>query len=370
MRGIAAIIPYRIYPYNSGGQKSMALFYQFFSKVNDITLICTSNNSKPRDASYEVKPLLGDSILRYINPLIYFRVKSFIKKNDIDVLIFEQPYFGWLAYLLKNSAKVKIIIRSHNIEGLRFKSLNKWWWKLLWLYEKWVYKMADYTFFIQNNDREYAIRKYGLEANKSAVITSGITWNKRPMQMERETAKKNIQKIYQLTGEEIIILFNGAFDYKPNADALEAIIKIINPALAKSAAFKYRIIICGRDIPQQFIERNFENITLAGFVEDIDGYYKASDIFINPVDDGGGIKTKLVEALGLNITSVSSLNGAIGIDKEMCNGKLLLASDVNDFAAKIIEAHTVETSIGEEYYNHFYWGNIVNKALNIIQQLL
>lgn len=370
MARVAAIIPYKIYPYNSGGQKSIALFYHFFAKKRDVSLICTSNNSKPSDANYKLTPLLGRSVFRYINPFLYFKIRAFINKNKIKVAIIEQPYFGWLGYLLKKILKVKIVIRSHNIEGLRFKTLGKWWWRVLWHYEKWVHTIADFTFFIQGNDREYAIKKFHLKPDRTAVITSGITWNKSPNVQEREEAKRSLIKLHNLSGDETIILFNGAYDYKPNRDALETIVYTINPDLLTRTDFNYKIIICGRHIPAEILNQTFQNVILAGFVADIDIYYKASDIFINPVNDGGGIKTKLVEALGYNITSVSTINGAIGIDSEICNGKLLLSAEDNyaDFAAKIVEACKVQSAIGEAFYNYFYWGNIIDKAIRIIEK--
>lgn len=368
MTKIAAIVPYKIYPYNSGGQKSIALFYQFFAEKKEVFLICTSSNSKPSNAKYKIAPLLGNSVFRYINPFLYFKVKSFIIKNKIRAIIFEQPYFGWLAYLLQQTLQIKVFVRSHNIEGLRFKTLNKRWWKILWLYEKWVHSVADFTFFIQQNDQAYAIKKFHLAANKTAVITSGINLCKPPDLKEKEESRRFLQKTYNLAIDETIILFNGAYDYKPNKDALEAIVYTINPKLLLTDNFKYKIIICGKNIPAEILNQAFKNIILAGFVADIDIYYKGADIFINPVNDGGGIKTKLVEALGFNITSVSTINGAIGVDAAICNGKLLLAADAAGFAAKIIEANSVQSSVGEAFYNHFYWGNIIDKAIGIIEK--
>ena len=49
-----------------------------------------------------------------------------------------------------------------------------------------------------------------------------------------------------------------------------------------------------------------KNIIYAGFVDDITLFYKAADMLINPVIDGGGIKTKLVEALGYNMNVVTT----------------------------------------------------------------
>ena len=70
-----------------------------------------------------------------------------------------------------------------------------------------------------------------------------------------------------------------------------------------------------------------QNIIYAGFVDDISIYFKGVDVFINPVTDGGGIKTKLVEALGYNLNVVSTMNGAIGVDEKICNGKLFVCEN-------------------------------------------
>ena len=216
----------------------------------------------------------------------------------------------------------------------------------------------------------YAIQNFGINADKATVITYGITWNNPPSMTDRETSKNKIAITHKLKDDEKIILFNGAFDYKPNIDALYNIINEINPALQRADNFKYKILICGRDIPGDVTNTTYPDIIFAGFVNDIEVYYKADYIFINPVNDGGSIKTKLVEALGYNITSVSTENGAIGVDAAICNGKLLITpnEDWNKFASEVIEASAIQTSVQQEYYNHFYWGKIIEKAINIIEQ--
>ena len=108
------------------------------------------------------------------------------------------------------------------------------------------------------------------------------------------------------------------------------------------------------------------NIIYAGFVDDISLYFKGSDIFINPVIDGGGIKTKLVEALGNNLFTISTLEGAIGVPENITNGRLIIIKN-NDwglFAQSIIKANYHNSSINQEFFDYFYWGKIAEKAWN------
>ena len=116
---------------------------------------------------------------------------------------------------------------------------------------------------------------------------------------------------------------------------------------------------------------NHQNIIYAGFVDDISVYFKGVDTFINPVTDGGGIKTKLVEALGCNLNAVSTYNGATGVDEDICNGKLLLTEndDWRLFADKMAISVGLTQSVSSEFFDHFYWENIAAKAAGIIENL-
>ena len=109
-------------------------------------------------------------------------------------------------------------------------------------------------------------------------------------------------------------------------------------------------------------------MTITGFVEDIGLYFKGADVFINPVVEGGGIKTKLVEALGYNVNAVSTVNGAIGVPAALCNGKLLLVNDDDwaGFAQAVTVAVKIIADISPAYYEHFYWGHNAERAAEFI----
>src|SRR5690606_29434054 len=133
------------------------------------------------------EPLLGSTVEkgRYVNPLLYFTIKKECRKKGIEHIIIEHPYYAWLGYLLKRFAGLKIIFHSHNIEAGRFRSMRKWWWRIMYGYERFAHRFADFNFFISQEDREYAIRHYGIAAGASAVITYGIEADEAPSAAER-----------------------------------------------------------------------------------------------------------------------------------------------------------------------------------------
>jgi polysaccharide biosynthesis protein PslH len=369
MTKILSIVPYRIFPAKVGGQKGIALFNEYLAK--EVTLVCVTvkSNDPGYAKGYTLLNSLSDSSFRYINPFYLFTISKLIRKHQASHLLLEHPYYGWLGILLKSISGVKLVIHSHNIESLRWKSLGKWWWRILWWYEKITHRFADYNFFIQDEDHAFAIREFGLSPSKCITVTYGIQWNSTPAQSEIIEARKILQQRHQLQQGETILLFNGAFNYRPNLEALKKIISEIDPLL-KRKSFAYKILICGRDIPEEISAKEYTHIIFAGFVDDVSIYFKGADIFVNPVTEGGGIKTKLVEALGYNLNAVSTATGAVGIDVSITNRKLLVVDDNNwpAFADAIEEAVAIKEDIPGDYFQHFYWGNSIKKAVAFIQE--
>ena len=371
---ILSLVSYKFLPPEMGGQKGIAFFNRYLSKHANLSCVTIKDNSQTLTEGYPIKNILSNSATRYINPFYFFTLSHIIREEKITHLIIEHPYYGWLSVLLKWFCKVKLIVHSHNNEALRFKSMGKWWWGILWHYEKYTHKNANFNFFIQDNDRKYAIEHFKLNPQLCTVITYGFELNEAPSVAEKKSARQQICKTHNISQAEKILLFNGTLGYKPNLDALDIILEKINPLLLADNDFKYKIIICGNKLPPEYnglVNYKEKNIIYAGFVDDINLYFKGSDIFINPVIDGGGIKTKVVEALGYDLSVISTQSGAIGIPVEITGDKLEVLPDYtwDEFAGQIILLDTAKT-IPAAYFEHFYWDNIAAKAACYIQQQL
>jgi glycosyltransferase involved in cell wall biosynthesis len=370
MKNVLSIVSYQFLPAKMGGQKGIAFFNRFFSKQVKLTCVTVERNDPQLAEGYDLLNILSDNKIRYINFLYFFTLKKIIKERNITHVVLEHPYYGWLGILLKIFCKIKLIVHSHNIESERFKSTGKWWWKILRFYEKLTYKSADICFFISDEDKDYAIRYFDLEKQKCTTITYGFELSNAPLQEEKKIARDFLHSKYAIDHQDKLLLFNGTLNYKPNLDAINIIIKKINPLLLSNNSFRYKIIICGKGLPDSYAELSRyknENIIYAGFVDDIVPYFKGSDIFINPVVDGGGIKTKLVESLGYNMNVVTTANGAIGVPVSITGNKMKIVAndDWKLFAEDIIMAD-IHSNIPAIYFDHFYWEAIAKKALNML----
>lgn len=364
---ILGILPYRFLPVQIGGQKASEQFYGSLGKKVPVVIVSTENNDVSAARNFIVKPVFKSSAIRYGNPFYLKTISRIIRETKATHLFIEHPYMGWMALYLKRKHRIPLAVRSQNIEGNRFKSIGKWWWKILWQYEKFIHRAADFNFFITGEDRDYAIKEFGLWPQKAFVASYGTEVKESPSQMRRSAAKKNVCETLGVAETNALLLFNGSFDYQPNADALRVLIENILPVLNKKS-FAYTLIICGRNIPRLFKDAKPAHVVFLDYVPDIFHYNLATDVFVNPVTDGGGIKTKLVEALAAGANAVSAAGGAYGVDPSYCNGKLMVVADTDyeAFADAVCKVAFNHDAMWQVFYQHFYIENITDHVIETI----
>lgn len=371
VKDILAIVPYKVLPANFGGEKCVTQFYQYLGQLVNLTAVSTKANKIELARNYRMLNIFSDSRIRYANPFLYFKLKKLLRETGATQVLIEHPYYGWLAWLLKITLNVKWVIHSHNIEYMRSRSIGRKWWPALKWYEQWTYKNADLIFFISEDDQRHAIEVMGIRSSKTEAITYGIETKSLPDDLA--DARKIIRTKHGIADDERILLFNGALFHHSNYDAVTIITEKINPFLLQHN-LKYKILICGKGLPEQFDELKAfrdKNIIHAGFVEDISLYFKSADIFLNPIESGAGIKTKAIEALSANNTVVSTELGALGIKREVCGNKLHVVNDGdwNSFNNALLNIFHENEKLPDSFFDYYYWGNIALKAKEAMDRL-
>jgi len=369
MKKVLAIAPYPYLPYFSGGQKFIAKFFEYLSREAELTVISVAENDTKLANTYKIIPLLKKSFSRYYDRSLVSKITALIKKEKFDAVIWEHPYYAWLAKRIKKRTGIKTIIHTHNIEYQRFKSTGKWWWPILKMYEKRCLRKAEAIFFITPEDKNFAVSRWKIEKEKCIVVPFGVDIKSHPE--DKADSKNLICRKHHIDKEEKILLFNGLLNYKPNLDALKVILDEINPLLLRQPSFRYKIIICGKGLPDELNSLKGyadKNIIYAGFVDDIETYFKAAHIFLNPVQSGGGIKTKMVEAIGYGTTVIATDSGAAGIETEVCGNKLITVAnnDWKEFANAIINNAGATSPTPQQYYELYSWENIIQRVVAMI----
>jgi glycosyltransferase involved in cell wall biosynthesis len=372
MKKVLVIAPYPFLPYSSGGQKFIAKFLEYLARETELTVVGSEINNWHLAGKYKGLPWLKPSFSRYYDAGLVKKITALVRQEKQEVLICEHPYMAWLAFRIRKRTGIPVVIHTHNIEYQRFRSLGKWWWPLLKWYEKRSFKKADGLFFISPEDREFATGAWKIPLSKCLDLPYGIEIAEYPA--DREPSRKQVAAQYGIEDEEMILAFNGALDYEPNVAALRVILDEINPRLLQQSSFRYKILISGKNLPEEMkgLEAyRDKNVIYTGFVEDIATLQKATDIFLNPVLGGGGVKTKIVEAIGYGATVISTATGAIGINRAVCEDKLIIVPDTDRdtivSAVRSLQGKKIKTPA--RYYQYYHWESITAQTTAFLDKL-
>lgn len=365
---IAVIIPYYFIPPKNGGHHAAFGFCEALAKQCNLVVISTTNN-QTTNLPFRLEQLFADRFFKYFSPIVAWRLWRLFKQEQIATCIIQQPFIGLITLPVCRLLGIRLIVYIHNIEFQRFKTIGAWWWRILYFMEWFIYRSADHLFFISPDDLDEAIPIFRLSPEKCTVVPYGTRLIAPPN--DREEARKVIINRHELTENEFVILFFGPQSYRPNLEAVERIIHHINPILQEKAKFPYRILICGGGLPKHYnnlAKYVDQHIDYLGFVKDIETYIKAADIVINPITTGGGVKTKIIEAIALGTTVVSTHTGAKGVDFEACGEKLARTDDedYDSFAATIVAFQKGGgKNTPASFYEIYNWEKIINRLIPI-----
>jgi glycosyltransferase involved in cell wall biosynthesis len=354
-------------PSSSGGKILNYQFCKFLNLATNCYVFTTDNNNSTKD--FNLLPFLKNNFSRYI-PFNYSKVLSrIIKEKQINAVIAIQPYLGASAILTTKFNKIPFILYSHNIESQRFRSIGKWWWPILFIYEMFIMKLADQNFFVSNQDKTWAINNYKLNPNRCNYLPFGTPLKSEP---ELQTEKKEeIAKKYHLDESKDWIYFIGSMNYAPNYLTVANLNrKIVNKL--KESNQNIQILIIGGGLSKELqsdLLNNSPFIKYLGFVENIDEIIAHCNAMLNPTLIGGGIKTKAIEALSYSKQLIGFENAAFGIESKYTGEMMSTVSDgdwetlYNNIKDKV----HLKKRTPQEFYNQYYWGNLINIFLDKIK---
>lgn len=367
---ILSIVWYKVLPPRFGGQKGIASFNNQLSRFFPLICLCSNNNEPPDTPAYKTILKLPVSKWQFIDPNNWWTIRKVMREENITHVIVEHPYYGLAAYTACKALNARLIIHSHNIESQRFRQLSKWWWSMLKTYEKWVHRKADFNLFKTNADLDYAVGVFGLQRSKCLVIPYGV---ENFPGYDHLVAKQEIRRRHEIPSEDKILLFAGTLDYLPNAKAVENIYHEIAPRLVAEGK-PFRILICGRlrDAKFRYLSSySHPNVQMVGEVEEIEPYFAAADLFINPVLSGAGVQTKTIDALAHHC-NVVCFEGMVDNDLIGVSGGKLFLSRQEDWANFIIllkSGWNQELKTPTEFFNKYSWEKNIEKLAAVIPSL-
>ena len=313
--------------------------------INDLLRYCTSVNlfeaksptgKQQQYASYpqQMKKRMSEQASAY--------VYSLLKDKCFDVVHVEGYY---LFQHVPTKPKVPLLLVEHNIEHLlalqRFKVAETGQEKCYFWFEytktlKWerlAWKRATVCVALTDEDKMTMER---LEPNIDVrMIPNGSDYHEKVDDVRTLSLYNNSSEHSIISDSCPSILFVGNFAYEPNIDAALYFSRDIFPLIVRDVP-NVKLFLVGNAPPPQICSlTSNKQIEVTGRVASLIPFYKRADVVVCPLRIGGGVKVKVLEALGFGKAIVSTSVGAQGLDLST-HRAVAVADEVTDFAENVV----------------------------------
>lgn len=131
------------------------------------------------------------------------------------------------------------------------------------------------------------------------------------------------------------LVFAGGLSWYPNLDAMTFFLKSVWPELVKQIP-DISLTVIGKNPPAWMLEmqKEYSNLRITGFVDDVRPYLAEAQIYICPIKDGGGTKLKVLDALAMGKPLIADAIACEGIEV-VNNESVIFASTPADYIEKI-----------------------------------
>ncbi len=235
------------------------------------------------------------------------RINDYIQRFSIDLVHFE--LFHYTRYAFHTPRHVKKVVVYHDLyhridfHHVRYEKsyLNKF--ILLpttalkkYIFERMLEERVDLKIFLNTTEMAHL-------PNKSVHVPHVVN----PEIMYKEPRNKS----------PINILFLGGYNHPPNRVSFQFLIEEMLPRLVKTTRhFTLSVVGNGTEKFTPSILRSNMNgfVRIKGFVPDINDVFGEADIAFFPIVYGGGIKTKVIEAMAAGVPVVTTPPGVYGLE--------------------------------------------------------
>lgn len=250
--------------------------------------------------------------MMFISNEIINEVCSIIKEKKIHTVFIEDSVFGNLVKEIKEKTEnVRVCTFYHDIKADLYLQWIKTKKRLIdkidfriGIRQEWInQKYSDCNIVFNERDAALFEKYYGRRPEKMMALPAPtpIFENSRNIEDNTDSVKK--------------LLFVGK-NYYPNIVGLKWFYEKVLPGL--DGDFELQIV--GRGLEYLAEEMNDRRANVIGEVDSLDEYYRDADIVIIPLFDGGGMKSKTVEAISYGKTIIGTDEGLVGFWDALTDG--------------------------------------------------
>jgi len=134
------------------------------------------------------------------------------------------------------------------------------------------------------------------------------------------------------------LMFVGNFQHAPNADAVTWFVKEVFPLIQRQLTGIVFHVIGGK-APEDVTTLASPSVRIAGYVPDLEPYFRSSRVFVAPLRYGAGMKGKIGQSMSYGLPVVTTSVGAEGIMLQ--DGETALIADSPEaFAQAVVHLYT------------------------------
>jgi len=297
------------------------------------------NFTKSHWISIAVKPYVS-----YAFPDFYRVVKEVI--DDADVVQVEQPYLLMPTLMVMETLNKNpfVVLDEHNVDFMAIKSkingisINSFLAAVtlpyVFLSENLAVKNADLILCVSYEDQKLLMKVYGITESKLYVVPNGLNLSK----FEKAPLVNNPIL------ENNTVFFHGTLSWYPNLEAANIIVDYLAPKMPDVT-----FLIAGSNPPASLIKKinKTKNVKYLGFLNNLEGWIKSSNVCIAPILRGGGTKLKVLEYAAAGKPIIATYKSVEGFEMENeIHG--LFYGDVNDDFIRGIKQVLKNDQLAEE----------------------
>ena len=293
-----------------------------------------------------------------------FKLKSFIKNNEINIIHVHGKGAGLYGRLLKIllSDRVKVIFTFHGLHIAQYNQLKK---KIYIYYERFFSRYTDLFINVSRGEQENCM-KYGIfSLQKSKVVYNVIS------EVKNEKTNITLRSELNLPSGEFIVLSIVRFSFAKNIEDTLAIAEL----LKFDKRFLFVLVGDGEtreEIENQIKKKELNNVLLTGFKNNPLDYIAASNVYLS-TSRWEGLPYSLIEASMMGLPSVATnVVGNNEVVRNNFNGKLYNPGDLKAAVNNVIEICT-DNNLFECYSKNakiFYKDNFsVDKMITQMQNI-
>ena len=257
------------------------------------------------------------------------KLKEILLSEKFDIIQLEGVFLAYYIPTIRKYSKAKIVLRAHNLE---FK-----------IWERFAENESFLKKFYLKNILIPRLKNLENETAKKVdcIVPISSVDEKFFRKLNTNKAIKTLPVAYEINKQEsklpsvFSVGFIGGLDWLPNSEGVKWFLKNVWKEFVKIKP-KAIFNLAGRNFPKRYYDLQDTNLFIFGEIDNAQEFTLDNSIMIAPILSGSGMRVKIIEAMALGRTVLSTSVGAEGIKYEN-NKNIFVANTAKEWIKILVK---------------------------------